>query len=130
MTWWCRVSFWMVKVSCPARIDVRRSFDACSEQTVCYTTRGARSNGQSVMASAWAVVSVNGQLSHHLVVSGQLLDGQSFASRSPRRAVEALMRAPSRPSVHRRSAKGCPEQLSIRYGVGLGDRLSEWTAVP
>ena len=54
---WCRVSFWMVNVSRPARLDALRNCDTCSKQrSVCRTTRSGRNPaGHALPSSLWVV---------------------------------------------------------------------------
>ena len=61
---------------------------AATTRPPCAVRKGARSNGLAITGSAQAVGSVNGRLTYHRVVSGQLLEGLTFTIRSRKDAPE------------------------------------------
>ena len=75
-TEWCRVSFWMVKLSRTARPNARRSSEPCSERTVCTPREGAPSNGFYVTDAVCNTRSSIGRVSEHHMIPAEVCDGQ------------------------------------------------------
>ena len=85
IAWW-PVNAWTVNVSGADCLKAHGSSDVCSAVTQATLAQKSTQVAKFTMASAWAVGSKNGGLIHHRMMSGQLLDSQSFRRRSPKGA--------------------------------------------
>ena len=122
MTGWCRVSFWMVKVSRAAHRNARRASDACSEQRpVRRTTRSGRNpRTENLLVLA--------RFSTHTASTMQMIT--HYMSESISNIISSItnMRPQHAPAVtysHHRQDNNTRPDYSTKYGKKIRERCNK-----